>query len=176
MDIFSNQAGSVVAMPSPGIPMGMFLEGFGGYVPLKAIVTGFGLRMSSGVTFMHSMRDFVYTYIYGERMAPLTITGVAFAFACERFGESLHNPFTGQTLFLPSFHGLEYVNAYYNFYRVSSRGAPVVIILGLSTVLYGFLTDADIGMQNAEHKLVNFTFTFKAAPQSSIIDMVTGGG
>lgn len=171
MDIFSNQAGAVVAVPSPGIPMGMFLQGWGGYVPMKSIITGFSLHNSSGPQFSHSLRDFINIYIFGERISPLTITGVSFSHVCERFDEAIANPITGQTAFAPNYHGLEYVLSYYNAFRVSTLGAPVTIILGLSTVIFGFLLEVEINMQDANQQVCGFTMIFKAVPQVNLLEL-----
>lgn len=174
MDIFSNQAGAVVAVPSPGIPMAMFLQGWGGYVPMKSIITGFDVETKSGVQFMHSLRDFIYVYVFGERIAPVTIHGVSFAHVCERIDEVVNNPETGQTLFQPNYHGLEYVMSYYNAFRVSTFGAPVTIVLGLSTVLFGFLVGNSVRVQDADHQLANFSLMFQAIPQVNILELLQG--
>ncbi len=170
MDIFSNQAGAVAALNSPGVPMSMFLDGWAGYVPMKSIITGFNFSPKSGAQFSHSLREFINVYVFGDRIAPLSLSGVSFAHSCDRADEVLHLG-DGSSLFLPNYHGLEYVMSYYNTYRVSTFGAPVTIVLGLSTVLFGFLTECSIGMQDAENRLASFSLTFQSFPQASILDI-----
>src|SRR5262245_17174322 len=106
MDLFSLQPGAVVAVDSPGIPMGLFLEGWEDYPAFKAIVTGFQMQTTAGVQFMHTLQDFIYVYVFGERIAPVTITGMTFAHSCDRLDENYTLP-PGQTFFFPSYHGLE---------------------------------------------------------------------
>ena len=148
--------------------MAMYLQGWAGYVPMKSIITGFSVETRGGVQFMHTLRDFIYIYIFGERMAPLTIQGASFAHVCERMDETIYNSL-GQTTFLPNYHGLEYEMGYYNAYRVTSTGAPVTIVLGISTVLYGFLTGNSVQLQDADHQLATFTLQFQALPQASLL-------
>jgi len=172
MDLFSNQAGAVVAAPGPGIPMAMFLQNWPGYAPMKAIVTGTSVQNESGALFSHSLRDFIYAYGFGDRIAPLNLSGLAFAHACQRMDETIYNPFNGRTAFLPNYHGLEYVQAYYNAFRFSSIGAPVTIVLGLSTVFFGFLLNCNLELRDPEQRIFNFSFAFKALPQVNLIDML----
>lgn len=173
MDIFSNQPGAVTAVPSPGVPMAMFLENWGGYLPFKSIITGFEVQTMAGVQFMHSLRDFIYVYVFGERIAPVTISGVSMAHVCERIDERIGLPGlpAGRTTFVPNFHGLEYVMYYYNLNRVSSTGAPVGIVLGLDTVLFGFLTGVKVGLTDPERRLASFSLQFQAIPQASLLDL-----
>lgn len=173
MDLFSNQAGAVVAVPSPGIPMSMYLQGWNGYAPMKSIITGLAVQTKSGVLFAHSLKDFINIYVFGERIAPVTISGVSFAHVCERYDETIHNPFTGQISFLPNYHGLEYVMSYYNSFRVSTYGAPVTIVLGLSTVLFGFLTGCDTTLQDANTRVSQFSLAFQSVPQVNILELLS---
>lgn len=167
MDFFSSQPGAVVAVPSPGVPMGMFLDGWGGYLQFKSIITGFEVQSASGVQFMHSLRDFIYIYVFGERIGRVTLTGVSFAHACERLDEAIPTPDAG-IQFLPNFHGLEYVLGYYNFAKVSTTGFPITIVLGMSTVLYGFLVGVGVGMQDVDRRVSQFSLSFQAIPQDTI--------
>jgi hypothetical protein len=152
--------------------MAMMLAGWGGYVPMKSIINGFQVRTQSGVQFMQSLSDFIYIYVFGERMAPVTISGVSFANVCERQDEAFTDPNTGETVFSPNYHGLEYVMSYYNAFRVSTTGAPVTIVLGLSTVLFGFLTDASIALSDVDTQMATFSLEFKAVPQVNLIALL----
>lgn len=160
MDIYNNIPGTMVAIPAVGVPMVIFMEGWVGPA-YKCIVTGFQLQTQSGVQFMHTLRDFIYVYVFGDRIAPLTISGVAFRInACP-----LLNPG------LPNIHGYEYALNYYNLNRVGTRGRPLTIVLGLSVVLSGFLTESSIGVQDTEHNIANFSFGFQTIPQSTFLDV-----
>ena len=161
MDIYSNIPGTMTALPTFGVPMVMFMEGWVG-PSYRCIITSFELQTQSGVQFMYSLRDFIYVYVFGERMAPVTINGTAFRInACP-----LLNPG------LPNLHGYEYALSYYNINRVGTRGSAVTLVLGLSVVLAGFLTGSRISVQDTEHNLANFSFQFQTIPQSTFLDMV----
>lgn len=177
MDIFSTQPGAVVAVPSPGTPMAMFIEGWGdgstAYVPFKSIVTGFEVETQAGVQFLHTLRDFIYVYVFGERIAPVTISGIALAHVCERLDENMPAQGfpLGRNTFTPNFHGLEYVLGFYNSYRVSTLGAPLTLVFGISTVLQGFLVGARVGLSDTENRIAQFSLQFKAIPQATLLDL-----
>jgi hypothetical protein len=261
MDIFSSQPGAVVAVPTTGIGVGFFVENWDGYVAFKSIFNGFDIDVHGGVQFMHSLRDFIYVYVFGERIAPLTINGISFANVCERLDEQVStgnggggtgggngsgvfgpagggggdfgptggggggnfgpagggggtfgaspsdfgpagsgggdfggggggNNFGGfgggggdfgsggggggnvsSSEFLPSAHGLEYVMGFYNADRVTATGSPLTIVLGLETIIYGFLTGAKIRFTDTSRLLANFSLSFMAIPQSTAEDI-----
>lgn len=177
MDLFSTQPGAVVAVPSPGTPMTMFIQGWGdgssAYIPFKSIITGFSVQTQSGVQFMHTLRDFIYVYVFGERIAPVTINGMCFAHVCERLDEMAPVPGFpgGQSVFFPNYHGLEYVLGFYNTYRVSTLGAPLTLVFGISTVLFGFLVGAQVTMADPENRIVQFSLQFQAIPQATLLDL-----
>ncbi len=177
MDIFSTQPGAVVAVPSPGTPMTMFIQGWGdgisAYLPFKSIITGFQVQTQAGVQFMHTLRDFIYVYVFGERIAPVTISGMCFANVCERLDEVQGVPGFpgGQSAFFPNYHGLEYALGFYNAYRVTTLGAPITLVFGISTVLYGFLVGANVSMSDVENRVAQFSFQFQAIPQATLLDL-----
>lgn len=171
MDIFSSQPGAVSVVQGPGISMSLFVDGFTGYGAMKSIISGFEVQTQAGVQFMHTLRDFIYVYVFGERMSPLTVHGTSFAHVCNRMEEILVDPVTGRSIFLPDYHGLEYALGYYGNARVSSSGVPVTIVVGLSTVLFGFLTGGSFRLDDVEHELGHFSFSFQAMPQASLIDL-----
>lgn len=177
MDIFSLQPGAAVAVPSPGTPMTMFIPGWGAgptaYFAFKSIVTSFEISTESGVKFVHTLKDFIYVYVFGERIASVTVRGTCLANVCERLDEFIPLPGwpAGRSFFLPNYHGLEYVLGFYNAYRVSTSGFPLTLVFGIGTVLYGFLTGADVSYVDPEHKVANFTLEFKAIPQATFLDL-----
>lgn len=164
MDIFSIRPGLVAAVASPNTPLALSLDGWEGVSIFKSVITAFTLRMASGVQFSHNLLDFIDVYTFGERISEFAVSGVAFHGFCpvEDYDDAGN--------FLPTYHGFEYVLEYYNTYRASSYGAPVVAAIGLGTVLEGYLTNATIGVSNAETKLAQFDLNFKTIPQVSILD------
>lgn len=173
MDIFSTQPGAAVAVAGPGIPVGMYLQNWGGYLGFKSIITGFDVQPSGNANFMQSLRDFIYAYVFGERMAPVNIRGISLAHICERLDERIAFP-DGTSQFLPAYHGFEYVMAYYNLNRITSTGTPITIVLGLNTVLFGFLMGTQISLADPENQIAQFNLTFQGIPQVTIQDLLNG--
>lgn len=157
-DIFTTAPGAVVAINSPGIPMNLFLEGWGGYPFYKSIITSFRVQTQSGVQFLHTLRDFIYVYSFGERIGDMTLSGVSFAFQCE----------TQDILY----HGLEYALAYYLLNRAATRPTPVTVVLGGGTPFFGFLVGMNMELADTERVLGNFNYTFKIIPNPSILDLL----
>jgi hypothetical protein len=149
MDIFSSQAGRVTAIEGTGTPLLLEIgddpEGaspdsnWGGYDEFRAIVTGFGVQQQGGYQFLHTLRDFIYVYVFGERIGTMTIEGVAFNGTCESASDAhlLDGGFGATPL---QYHGLEYVQAYYLRNCISNRADAISIILGLDTPFTAFLT------------------------------------
>ena len=163
MDIFSSLPGQVTVILGTGIPMNLFLEGWGGYASFKSVITGIQVQTKSGVQYLHTLRDLIYVYVFMERIAPVTISGVSFASSCEWLEDALGAPD----------HGVEYAYAYYLNNRVSSIGTPVTIVLGASTPFFGFLDGAQVSMTDTERVLGQFSFNFSTIPQPSLLDLLT---
>jgi hypothetical protein len=152
MDLFSNQRGRVTAIDSPGVPMSLFLEGWGGYFGFKSIITQVRVIAQGGVQFMHTLRDFIYIYVFGERISQMNISGLSFFAPCGSANGC---------------HGLEYVNAYYLFNRVSQRATPVTMVLGCGTPFFGFLVGMVIDLNNPEDLIGQFNLDFRVVPEQS---------
>jgi hypothetical protein len=148
-DIFSSNPGVVSVFQSPGTPMSFFLEGWGGFPGFRSIVTGFQATMQGGVQFMHTLRDFIYIYVFGERIATVVISGLSFHQQCPGGDGS---------------HGLESVFAYYGAGRVEARAGPIVIVFGTSTVFLGFLTQMQGTLQDPDKRVATFSLQFQAVP------------
>jgi hypothetical protein len=162
VDIFLTQPGVAIALAGPGIPMGLFLDKWEGYPGFKSILTGIAVNTASGVQYMQTMRDLLFTYVFSERPAPLRLTGVSFAASCEQLADTVG----------PTNHGLEFAFAYYLDNRVSSLGTPLTIVLGLSTPFYGFLDKASFSVGDPEKLLGSFEFDFTTIPQPGALDVL----
>lgn len=148
-DVFSNNPGAVTVHSSRGIPMSFFLEGWGGFAGFRSIITGFHFNSRSGVQFMHTLRDFIYVYVFGERIGTVVVSGLSFHQSC---GGS-------------SCHGLENIIAYYSANRASTRAVPLVIVFGCSTVIFGLLTEIQAELKDPDKKVANFSLSFQSIPQ-----------
>lgn len=152
MDLFNSGRGLVAALDSPGFPINIYFEGWGGYAATKSLVTGIKIQQQSGVQFLHTLRDFIYIYVYGERIGSMSISGVSFASSCGGSGGC---------------HGLESVNAYYLNNRVSQKAAPTTIVIGCGTPFFGFLTGVDIDFNDPEQLLAQYSLKFQVIPEAS---------
>lgn len=130
--------------------MSFFLEGWQGFQGFKSIITGFQIQSKGGVQFMHTLRDFIYIYVFGERIGTVVISGLSFQQRCP--GQERD-------------HGLEFVMRYYRDNRVESRATPVTIVFGLSTVIAGFLTEMQGALQDPSQKVASFSLSFQSVPQ-----------
>jgi hypothetical protein len=157
--IFDSVPGVIGAMvDGPGLPFSIAIGGTGrapafpSYSQIKAILTGFQYGGRSGLGVSHTLRDRIYVYVFGERMAEATITGVAFAGVCN----------TARNL-----TGFDGVLAYYERLRVSAEGTPVRLILGPNSVLGGFMYEFGFQLEDPQTGLGSFSFKFKSPPRNA---------
>jgi hypothetical protein len=150
-DIFSNQRGRVVAVDSPGVPMSLFVEGWGGFFGFKSIITGMKIYSRVGVQFAHTLRDFIYIYVFGDRIGDMNISGISFFVGCGG----------------GACHGLEYVNSWYLANRASQRASPVTVVLGCGTPYLCFLVDMTLDMNDPENLIGQFNLGLKVVPEKS---------
>jgi len=151
MDILNAQRGRVVAIDNPGIPMSLFIEGWGGFFGFKSIITQFTVVQQGGVQFMHTLRDFIYIYVFGERIGQMSINGLSFFTSCES----------------SPCHGLEYVNQYYLENRVSESATPLTVVLGCGTPFFGFLVGMTMDLSNPEDIIGQFKLDLRVIPEQS---------
>src|SRR5688572_9091037 len=116
-NIFSAGAGKVIAIEQDAIPIAFAVDGSQRtFNDLKAIVTSVGYQGQGGFQFMHALREFVYVYVFTERVGEIVINGLAFPASCEKLGpqdgEDIDNGCTvGST-------GLERVLTWYECNRI----------------------------------------------------------
>lgn len=132
MNIFSNQPGVAVLVPDAGFPFGIELEGWKGAATFKAIITSFGLSAMGNFQFLHTLRNFVYVYVFGDRMSEITVQGLAMADSCNNEPSSSLGRIRGS--------GIELLWDYYQENKLSAKGTPVSIAIGTKMSFYGFLT------------------------------------
>jgi hypothetical protein len=159
VDIFSNMRGVVSAFDvDTGIPCNMYVEGWAGFYGFKSIITEFRVQAQGGVQFLHTLRDFIYIYVFGERIGQASVSGLSFWDTCDGGGV----------------HGLEWVNYYYLQNRVSQRATPVTIILGSGTPFYGFLTGLTLDLNNPENLIGQYALNFNVIPEQSSLSGMSG--
>lgn len=145
-----NSPGQVVAFQGDGLlPMAVFLDGWPGFPAINAILTQIGSQSSGIFQHMHTMQDFIHTYIFGENIGQVTLGGLAFSQSC--FGGA---------------SGLEQIAAYYGQYRISNYGRLLSLQIGISGAarVRGFLVGSQIQVVDVEHQLCQFSLQLNTFP------------
>lgn len=148
--LFLSNPGQVVAFQNNGLlPMAIFMEGWDGYPSMSAIITQVSSQATGIYQHLHSMQDFIHTYIFGEGMGQMLIGGLAFSESC--FGGA---------------SGLEQIANYYNTYRISNSGRLLSIQIGITGAarLRGFLVGSQISIVDTDHQLCQFGLQISVLP------------
>lgn len=128
----------------------------GGSAPLfmKAIITQFSVQFQGQQQFMHTLRDFIYVYSFGEGIAQASLSGVAFADTCPSGG--------GMT-------GAEQIVNYYDGFRLSKQGQAMQFAIGGASgrAFHAYLTGMQLVIRAAEQQnLTDFSLNFHVPPHS----------
>lgn len=147
--IFTENRGVAAAHSVAGLPGIVLMDQWGPGPTFNAVITGFQLGGRGGYQFMHTLRDVIYVYVFGERIGQLGIQGVAFMDGCLGDREGLHNVFE-----------------FYNSQRLSTTGKPVMISLGGDVAIKGLLTGFDFQLVDAQFGLGQFTLQLAYPPKN----------
>ena len=121
---------------------------------MKAIVTSFTIQFQGQQQFMHTLRDFIYVYSFGEGIANAKLQGLAFADTC------------------PSGHfntGPEQVINYYDAFRLSRLGQAMQIAIGGASgrAFHAYLTSMQLALRAQEQmNLADFSLNFHVPPHT----------
>lgn len=149
--------GYVIQLPMPNdSPLPMAMTGWGGASAFKAILTEVSVTQRDNIRPVHSLQDLIYIYSFGRRIGEMRVAGCAF------IGDCSGNPVSG----------IEYVQAYYDTYSVSTYPDPLTVVLGTSGVGIhtAFLMGLDVAINNPEHRICQFAMQLLVLPRQ------TGGG
>jgi hypothetical protein len=130
------------------LPMVLSLTGWGGFVVRQAVIQGVSVQSAGNFHFLHTLRGYVYVYVFGERIGNLIITGLAFNGSC----------ITGGYL-----DGISRVINYYDAFRVSRGGAAIGIQIGAAG-FNGFLVGTSFRIANPEARIGQFQLNFNITP------------
>lgn len=128
----------------------------GGPSPLfmKAIITQFTVQFQGQQQFLHTLRDFIYVYSFGEGIAQAGMSGLAFADTC------------------PASHGLtgpEQIINYYDEFRLSRHGQAMQFAIGGASgrAFHAYLTGMQLVLRAAEQQnLADFSLNFHVPPHT----------
>jgi len=116
----------------------------------KAVFTGYRIGGQGSYQFLHTLRDVIYVYIFGERIGSAEMTGVAFMDTCisDRIAT-----------------GLDDLMGYYEANRISTTGTPVLISFGINTAIEGFVCGVNFQLVDAQSGLGQFVMPIHFPPR-----------
>ena len=144
-DLYGDNQGSLVALSSDGFPAVVDLEGVTGEA--SVLVTSIGFGQSANVQFMHTLRDVIYVYAFGERLGSIKVGGILVFRSCRVGGSSP----VGRLL------------SYYKQNTVSKNDTPISVSIG-GEALKGFLIAVELGGFDQVMGTANFSFSFASLP------------
>jgi hypothetical protein len=148
----ANPIGSVTLQPDARTANFSLVDGDPKIPTTKGIVTGISWKDGVNVQFTHTMGDDIYMNIFGNRMGTMTVKGVAFAdLGCKGASE----------------HGIIKTIKWYRDNRVSTKQAKIIIKVGGSEAIDGFLIGASYHTDDTEHWMVNYQLEVATVPRSS---------
>ena len=150
--LFVTHPGQVVAFTEIGaLPLTVFLEGWQSFPAFRAAITQISGQSMGSFQFLHTLKQFIYVYVFGERIGEMTIGGMLFSESCTGGG--------AQT-------GVEQIADYYNRFRIARYGTPLTIQIGTSgsARVRGFLTGMRIDVTDPQHQLGQFALRFNTLP------------
>jgi hypothetical protein len=154
--LFVTNPGQVVAMQNIGaLPLTIFLENWDGFPAIRAAITNVSAQTAGNYQFLHTLKEYIYVYVFGERIGDMRIGGLLFSEACASPGA-------------PS--GIEQLSQYYNQYRLSKSGATLTIQIGTSGLarVRGFLVGARADLIDAQHQLGQFALHLKTLTPEAV--------
>lgn len=132
------------------IPFKINLPGF----PTRgAIVTSAAMQQSGNFQFLHTLQEFIYIYVFGDKVGSLVVSGVAFMDKCAGSNRS----------------GVEDALQYYGNRRIAGSGDPVRVGFG-NIPFQCFLTDGSFEVKDSgvSGTLGFFTLNFRTFPNRRI--------
>lgn len=113
---------------------------------MRSCLTQLGVSKQANYQFMQTLRDFVYIYTFGNKIADLQLGGVSFPGICLPGG---------------SVTGFELLDRYYQTFTLANRGAPVVIAIGTTLSFSGWLVGLTNNILDPMTGMSQFQLAFK---------------
>lgn len=159
---FSKAAGQVQSLPDPSLPanISLRLEGWGGFIGFKSIVTRVTVAAKGNFQFLHTLGGQVFIYVFGDRIGQLSLTGIAFDSICGDPAGVL---------------GVENIFNYYAQNRVANRRAPIRITIGATTSLRAYLLDVMADVADTKSRVWQFTLVMALVPRDQERPKGNGG-
>ena len=173
--IFSRNPGTVVAIEDDFLPVAFTFPVDGSnatFNNLKSIITSVGISAQSGFQLAHSLREFIYIYVFTERAGDIVLNGLAFPVSCGALGPQDDNDFnsgnddcgvTGTT-------GIERLLEWYECNRITSRAAPITISFDDGVSYDAFLVGLKADITDPTTGIAQFTMRFVYIPHTVDVD------
>lgn len=170
-NIFSSGAGKVMVIDDDtATPFLFAVDEARVFNDLKGICTSVGIHSQSGFQFTHALREFIYVYVFTERVGEIIVNGLAFPASCVPLGpqdvfDATEIP--GAQCTYDGLTGLERVQKWYECNRITTRANSIAITLGATAVYDAFLVGMKIEIANAETGIAQFSARFNFIPHTS---------
>jgi hypothetical protein len=153
-EIFNNRPGIVAVLNTNATddnPFRVTIDGFPTGDQGAVIITELAIQRAGNYQFLHTLKDLIYVYSFGERIGQIRASGLAFARLCN------------------GVQGLESTLAYYEINRLENRADPISIVIGTSGAgrFRGFLTEVNLDVSRPDARMAQFGMQFHAMPSAS---------
>jgi len=153
--IFQTQPGVAVAFRTEGdIPVPVSFDGWSGrqFFVQKSIITQMAIEREGNFKFVHTLKDLIHLYVFGEKIGRIRVAGLSFSDICPGNGTKT---------------GIERVAEYYDRNSIARRPTPINIQIGTtpSGNFVSFLTRLSVNIIQPESRIAQFGLEFSAMPQ-----------
>ncbi len=152
MKVFSTEAGRVARTDDPlstGTVGVITVPGLGS---AKVCITRVNINEQTNFQFLHTLGNFIYIYVFGDRVGQLGISGLTFHQSCDDAAAD-------------GGIGLEEVMKFYKENKLSKRPAPIKVTIGVSASFDVFLTSAHYDVVDPKTKICQFDLAFALVPE-----------
>jgi hypothetical protein len=154
-ELFNNQPGKVIALTGPTIMADNPFRVLIGYFPEDAtksgiLLTELAIQRHGNYQMLHTLKDLVYVYSFGERVGQIRASGLAFTQACD------------------DFEGVLNLTDYYENNRLENRSEPLSIVFGngSNSQFRSFLVEMNISIAQPELRIAQFGLQFITLPSA----------
>lgn len=126
-----------------------------GFNQMKAIFTRIGINEKGSYQFLHTLGQDIYLYVFGDRIAELSLMGVAFYDNCVNTGSEI---------------GISRVIKWYRQNRVARRASPISITIDPETTFEAYLLGVRGQVMNTENRTYQFTLNLASIPPDDLND------
>lgn len=154
-DIFATTPGGVYefSVGQSALPFTVKVGSGVNYASLKGVVTSIGIQQQSNFQFLHTLRNLIYVYVFGERIADLTVGGTVFLSPCGTAGQT----------------GWKLMYDFYEANRISRRETPVDVVIG-GIPFRAFLVGLGLSANDPANVVGQFSLSFKYLPNQGTVD------